>query len=558
MFMFWKVWLHGIRAQTRARRSLARRHRLRAADVCTHLDCLEERCLLSVVIQFDYTDDTNSFFAAQATKDLLAQAASAYESEFTNSLSAITPSGGDTWSINFTNPGTGASQTINNPTIAANTVLVYVGGRPFSGSELGSGGPGGYNANGDQNWLNTVAGRGEAGALAATPTAFAPWGGAITFDSSADWFFGSTTTGMTSSQTDFLSVATHELAHVLGFGTSNAFTGHISGTNFTGTNAEASYGGPVPLSVDLSHWASTVTSNGREPVMTPSIGTDIRKTLTPLDIAGLEDIGWTVVQQVRMYRTYNPADEYHFFTISQAEFNFVVNVLHFTDESTNNAGFAVLTGPVANATSIHRLYDPNNGEHYYTTNNAERDFLIAHGWNNENEEGAIYTSQQPGTTEIYMLYNNISGEHLFTESAATMDTILNQFPGIWVQQTSLGYGYAVPAPTASSQPTSAPESATLSPLAAAETSPALPPAAATAVATQPAVAVAPNAPETGPGATSLAAGLAAPATDLTANARLQVQATVAAEGAAPPTPGHTDLATRDLDAIFSSWPTAVN
>src|SRR5690606_8940405 len=89
----------------------------------------------------------------------------------------------------------------------------------------------------------TVATRGETGADA---TDFGPWGGAITFDAainidseSFDWHFGETTAGLDDTKYDFLSVAVHELAHLLGFGTAESWQnllvpGAVSGTPGTG------------------------------------------------------------------------------------------------------------------------------------------------------------------------------------------------------------------------------------------------------------------------------------------------------------------------------------
>ena len=69
----------------------------------------------------------------------------------------------------------------------------------------------------------------------------------------------------------------------------------------------------------------------------------------------------------------------------------------------------------------------------------------------EKDEGYILQTQAPGTVEIYKLYNRISGTHLYTENAGTRDAILAQFPGIWVINTSLGYG--TPLPPSATPPT---------------------------------------------------------------------------------------------------------
>lgn len=161
-----------------------------------------------------------------------------------------------------------------------------------------------------------------------------------------------------------------------------------------------------------------------------------------VDSAGTANVSFDL-NAVRMFRAYNPNAAYHFFTTNSIEFQ--VAVQHgYQDETTGRAGFAVSGNPVANTTAIHRLRNPNTGKHYYTPNTGERDHLVSLGWKYEKDEGFIYTSQVPGSTEVYKLYNRISGTHLYTENAGTRDAILATFPGIWIINTSLGFGFPLP------------------------------------------------------------------------------------------------------------------
>ncbi len=56
----------------------------------------------------------------------------------------------------------------------------------------------------------------------------------------------------------------------------------------------------------------------------------------------------------------NPNADYHFFTVSQAEFDAAVRA-GYRDEATGQSGFAVLTEPTVNATPIYRLYNLATG-----------------------------------------------------------------------------------------------------------------------------------------------------------------------------------------------------
>ncbi|QJW99432.1 FG-GAP-like repeat-containing protein [Frigoriglobus tundricola] len=250
-----------------------------------HLEQLEARELPAITIQIDYSYDTSGFFTNNpAARAVMQQVATQLGNTLSANLAAISPSGSNTWSETFYNPATGAQVSVANPTVGANTITVYVGARPISGTEAGGGGPGGYSLSGSSAWISTVQTRGHSG--------FSTWGGSIAFDSTENWFFGTTTAGLNSSQVDFMSAATHELGHVLGIGTSAQWTGLSQNGYFVGSSAEGVYGGPVPLSTDGAHWADGILINGQRTVMDPILPRGTRVAWSPLDAAGLRDLGW--------------------------------------------------------------------------------------------------------------------------------------------------------------------------------------------------------------------------------------------------------------------------
>lgn len=58
-----------------------------------------------------------------------------------------------------------------------------------------------------------------------------------------------------------------------------------------------------------------------------------------------------------------------------------------------------------------RLYNPNSGEHFYTSNPAERDKLASIGWK---YEGIGWRAPQSSNTPVYRLYNPNAGDHHYT------------------------------------------------------------------------------------------------------------------------------------------------
>lgn len=74
------------------------------------------------------------------------------------------------------------------------------------------------------------------------------------------------------------------------------------------------------------------------------------------------------------------------------------------------AGLLFTTSANVNADAIYRLYNENDGAHFYTGNRVEKTMLMDAGWRYEGRAWKAADSGQP----IYRLYNPNSGEHHFT------------------------------------------------------------------------------------------------------------------------------------------------
>lgn len=303
---------------------------------------LEVRRLLALVVQIDYSLDTNNFFDTPEKRAIFQAAADQSVSRFGDTLDAIVPSGSNTWKAVLDHPATGGTVEIPNLTIPANTLRVYAGGRDMS--SLGVGGPGGFNSSGSPAWNDLVAARGEPNARGASASDFGPFGGSITFDTipSGGWYFGLDDDAI-GGQNDFYSVALHEMFHLLGFGTSDSWQARVSGSSFTGAASRGEYDGTgnVPLSVDRAHWASGTNDNGRETVMDPELTTGQRKIYTALDLAGMDDIGWELPLAAALTSANSVTAS------GAASTTFTVTYTHYTavDTATIGTGDLFVSGP---------------------------------------------------------------------------------------------------------------------------------------------------------------------------------------------------------------------
>ena len=256
-------------------------------------ESFEARRLFAVNIVFDYSLDTAGFFSDPARKAILDQAAAEVTGTLTDTLTEIIPSGTDTWNVTFNDPSTGIATSIADPTIPEDTIVVYAGAYDLPNGVLGIGGFAGYNSTGSTTFVNNIKSRGNTGALRTKPTDFAPFAGSLAFDTAESYYFNSDISGIQPTENDFLSVAEHELTHILGITRAPSFQRSTQNHKFYGANSVALYGTQVPLTNDDGHFAEGTNVGGLEALMDPTITTGTRKTITPLDFAALADTGWT-------------------------------------------------------------------------------------------------------------------------------------------------------------------------------------------------------------------------------------------------------------------------
>ena len=70
---------------------------------------------------------------------------------------------------------------------------------------------------------------------------------------------------------------------------------------------------------------------------------------------------------------------------------------------------------------MYRIYNPNSGEHFYTSNKAEKDHLVSLGWK---YEGIGWKAPTVSNYPVYRLYNANGGEHHYTMNVAEKNSLV--------------------------------------------------------------------------------------------------------------------------------------
>jgi hypothetical protein len=250
-------------------------------------------------IEFDYRFDTNGWFTSEKRVALEA-AAKIWEDIILDEFSEI--AAGETMDVR--NPQTGEYTQITTSS-AIDDLRIFVGARDLNGS-LGVAGPlsgaTSYVVGSDshQRYIERFTG-----------SDFEPWIGTVAFDPNVSWHFDPDDPLITDTipftEHDFVSVAVHEIGHVLGISSGiNAFNDLVSlydngNYYFIGSNAVAENGGyAVPLASNASGPDNSHFQEGHEygdsgeVLMDPTLTRGTRNLVTRLDAALLDDIGYSI------------------------------------------------------------------------------------------------------------------------------------------------------------------------------------------------------------------------------------------------------------------------
>ena len=112
----------------------------------------------------------------------------------------------------------------------------------------------------------------------------------------------------------------------------------------------------------------------------------------------------------RVFRAYNPNTGEHLFTSNEKEYNNLAT----KGWKKEGVAFSSVEKIGGKKSEVYRVYNPNakGGDHHYTKSKKEAEKLVKKGWKMDNKGKPVFYGN--GSKEVYRLYNKNDGRHHYT------------------------------------------------------------------------------------------------------------------------------------------------
>lgn len=148
------------------------------------------------------------------------------------------------------------------------------------------------------------------------------------------------------------------------------------------------------------------------------------KAVNPAEVTINQDTTFTAKFGAAVYRLYNKNNGDHLLTKNKNEKNDIEAQGWVVETNpTNEFGRAAFYVPVkadsVGKNKVYRIYNPNTGEHFYSTNKKECDAAVKAGWRQETDPNYTWVSE--GDVKVYREFNpdvQTAGSHNFTTNLA--------------------------------------------------------------------------------------------------------------------------------------------
>lgn len=140
-----------------------------------------------------------------------------------------------------------------------------------------------------------------------------------------------------------------------------------------------------------------------------------------------------------VYRFWSNQIGTHFYTISKEERDAII--LNMSDIWTYEGSvWSGLKSDTDGALPIYRFWEEGARRHFFTINEAEKDYIIENlpNWRYEMIAWYAYPTEFPNTSPVYRFWNDIKQAHFYTFSEAEKDFVIANMPD-WQYETIAWY-----------------------------------------------------------------------------------------------------------------------
>jgi len=109
-------------------------------------------------------------------------------------------------------------------------------------------------------------------------------------------------------------------------------------------------------------------------------------------------------------------------------------------------GIVFIYGGVSGYSPVYRFWSGQYGHHFYTISEAEKNYVIATWPSIWAYEGAVFyafTTQVPGTSPVYRFFSPVYSGHFYTISEAEKNYVIDTWPTVWTYEGAVYYAYPI-------------------------------------------------------------------------------------------------------------------
>jgi hypothetical protein len=204
---------------------------------------------------------------------------------------------------------------------------------------------------------------------------------------------------------------------------------------------------PAAVLTDLWNNSQLYVYMDIDQTLDPSIG--YRVTLENSTLTIKYNTSGTAPTTVPVYRFWSPLMSSHFYTINESEKDSIL--ANYTSDIWTYEGIAykALQTPGTTAASpVYRFWSPSLSGHFYTINEAEKDFVIANYpssvWTYEGIAFYAFAAgaQPSGTSAVYRFWSPLVSHHFYTMNEAEKDYVIANYPSsVWTYEGIAWYAF---------------------------------------------------------------------------------------------------------------------